>query len=308
MYPPLTENTNKSVRLLVLSREPAAFRLLGPREASHAWHLEAVSNGWEAMERVQAEVAFDVLVLDVPVLSVPFKDSEPMHFLRWLRGFRPDLPAVLLCSPDDAVGVKEATGMGGEDLMLKPFDPKRLEIVIRRQLNHSGNGHADMTGKSIEQLGQDTCFVSASLMMQKLHAQVALLAKTDVPVLIVGESGAGKYTVASLIHKLSVRSGFKLLRVNCTALPEAELEAELFGGKGVSTPSTLGRFAAGETGTILLEEIAEMPAGVQLRLLQVLQNDEVRSPAGSEAIPARVRILAASSANLERALAEKQLR
>jgi two-component system response regulator AtoC len=314
MYPPLTENTNKSVRLLVLSREPAAFRLLGPREASHAWHLEAVSNGWEAMERVQAEVAFDVLVLDVPVLNVPFKDSEPMHFLRWLRGFRPDLPAVLLCSPDDAVGVKEATGMGGEDLMLKPFDPKRLEIVIRRQLNHSGNGHADMTGKSIEQLGQDTCFVSASLMMQKLHAQVALLAKTDVPVLIVGESGAGKYTVASLIHKLSVRSGFKLLRVNCATMPEAELEAELFGGEGApgSGQTSLGKFAAGEKGTILLEEVAEMPARVQFRLLQVLQNQFLQNNehrgAAAEGLPVDVRILATSSSNLDLALAEKRLR
>ena len=146
------------------------------------------------------------------------------------------------------------------------------------KLASANSACADIAGKNIEQLGQDTCFVSASLIMQKLRAQAALLAKTDVPVLIVGESGAGKYTVASLIHKLSVRSGFKLLRVNCAALPEAELEAELFGGKGVSTPSTLGRFTAGETGTILLEEIAEMPAGVQLRLLQVLQNRRGSAP------------------------------
>jgi two-component system response regulator AtoC len=154
--------------------------------------------------------------------------------------------------------------------------------------------------------------------MQKLRAQAGLLAKTDVPVLIVGERGAGKYTVANLIHKLSVRSGFKLLRVNCAAMPEAELAAELFGDEGVSSSPkpTLGKFAAGEKGTILLEEIAEMPAGVQARLLQVLQdvlpgdlrNDEPRNQTGSEGMPARVRILATSSANLERALEEKRLR
>jgi two-component system response regulator AtoC len=324
MYLPLTENTNNTVRLLVVSREPAVFRLLGPRDASHAWHLETVSNGWEAMERMQSGAASDVLVLDIPLLDVPFKDSEAMHFLRWLRNFRPDFPAVLLCSPDDAGRVQEATGMGGEDLVFKPFDSKHLESVIRRRLNHSGNGHADMASKSIEPLGQDTCFVSAGLMMQKLHAQVALLAKNDVPVLIVGESGAGKYTVASLIHKLSVRSGFKLLRVNCAAMPEAELEAELFGGEDVpgSRQTSLGKFAAGEKGTILLEEIAEMPAGVQFRLLQVLQNvlqnnvlqnnvlqnNEHRAPAGAEGSPVNVRILATSSANLDRALAEKRLR
>jgi two-component system, NtrC family, response regulator AtoC len=287
--------------------------------------LETVSNGWEAMERMQSGADSDILVLDIPLLDISFKDSEAMHFLRWLRGFRPDFPSVLLCSPDDAGRVKEATGMGGENLMLKPFDPKRLESVIRRHLNHPGNGHMDTPSKSIEQLGQDTCFVSASLMMQKLHAQVALLAKTDVPVLIVGESGAGKYTVASLIHKLSVRSGFKLVRVNCAAMPEAELEAELFGGDGVSgsRQMSLGKFSAGEKGTILLEEIAEMPAAVQFRLLQVLQNqvlqnhvsqsqvwqnNEHLAAAGPEGLPMNVRILATSSANLDRALGEKRLR
>ena len=278
MYPPLTENHTENkidtVRLMVVSREPAGFRVLGPLDASQAWHVETVSNGWEAMERMQSGVTSNVLVLDIPLLDVPFKDSEPMHFLHWLRSFKPELPVVLLCCPDDASRVKEATSLGGEDMVFKPFDPKYLESVIRRQLNHSGNGHADPASKNIEQLGHDTCFVSASLMMQKLHAQAALLAKTDVPVLIVGESGAGKYTVASLIHKLSVRSGFKLLRVNCAAMPEAELEAALFGGESVSAArqTSLGKFAAGEKGTILLEEIAEMPAAVQFRLLQVLQN------------------------------------
>jgi two-component system response regulator AtoC len=309
MYPPLTENTLNTVRLLVVSREPAAFRLLGPREASQAWHVETASNGWEAMERVQSGVNSDLLVLDIPLLDVPFKDSEAMHFLRWLRSFKPDFPVVLLCGRDDAGRVKEATSVGAEGIVFKPFDPKHLESVIRRQLNQSG-GRIDTVNKSIEQLGQDTCFVSASLMMQKLHAQVALLAKSDVPVLIAGESGAGKYTVASLIHKLSVRSGFKLLRVNCAAMPEAELEAELFGGKGVSASrqTTLGHFAAGEKGTILLEEIADMPAAVQFRLLQALQNNELRAPAGAEGAPANVRILATSSINLDRALAEKRLR
>ncbi|MGP0020225.1 MAG: sigma-54-dependent transcriptional regulator [Candidatus Sulfotelmatobacter sp.] len=306
----MTENNLDTVRLLVVSREPAGFRVLGPRDASQAWHLETASNGWEAMERMQSGVTSHVLVLDIPLLDVPFKDSEPMHFLRWLRSFKPDFPVVLLCCPDDASRVKEATSLGGEDVVFKPFDPKHLENVIHRLLNQSGNGHADTASKNIEQLGHDTCFVSASLMMQKLHAQAALLAKTDVPVLIVGESGAGKYTVASLIHKLSVRSGFKLLRVNCAAMPEAELEAELFGGESVSVShqTSLGKFTAGEKGTILLEEIAEMPTGVQCRLLQVLQNNELHAPAGGEGMAANVRILATSSANPDRALAEKRLR
>jgi len=303
MNPTLTDNTIDTVRLLVVSRDPAVSRMLGPLEASKAWHLAMASNGWEAMERMQSGAVCDLLVLDVPL-----NDGEPMHFLRWLSCYRPDFPVVLLCCPDDAARVQQATGLGEEDIVFKPFDGKHIETVIRRQLDLSGG--RDTVSKNIERLGQDKGFVSASLLMQKLRAQAALLAKTDVPVLIVGERGAGKYTVASLIHKLSVRSGFQLHRVNCAAMPEAVLEAELFGDDRVSASrhASAGKFAAGEKGTLLLEEIAEMPAGVQFRLLQVLQNNELRTAAGAEAMPASVRILAASSANLDRALAQKHLR
>ena len=293
-------NNLEAVHVLVVSHEPAVFRMLGSTEASKAWHLETASNGWEAMERMQSGTASHLLVLDVPL-----KDAEPMHFLRWLNCSRPDFPAVLLCYPEDAERVKEATGLDGNDIVFKPFAARHLETAIQRHLDRAANGYVDTTSKNIEPLGQDACFVSTSLIMQKVRFQAALLAKTDVPVLIVGEKGTGKYTVANLIHKLSVRSGFQLHRVNCAAMPEAVLEAELFGD---SHGSSLGKFAAGEKGTLLLEEIAEMPAAIQLKLLQILQHNELRTPAGTEVMSAQLRILATSSANLDRALAEKHLR
>jgi DNA-binding NtrC family response regulator len=302
----LTENNINPVRVLVVSRDAAVLRALGPMEASQAWQVERAANGWEAMERMQSGSASDLLLLDVPL-----KDDEAMHFLRWLSCFRPDFPVVLLSCPEDARRVREATGLGVNDIVLKPFDAQHLDAAIRKHLGVAGNGSADSASKNtntnIEGLGEDKCFVSASLIMQKLRSQAALLAKTDVPVLIVGERGAGKYTVATLIHQLSVRSGFPLHRVNCAAMPEAVLEAELFGDDRGGRQTSRGKFGPGEKGTILLEEIAEMPAGVQFRLLQVLQNHEVRNAAASPAATS-VRILASSSAQLERALAEKQLR
>ncbi|MFZ0771052.1 MAG: sigma-54 dependent transcriptional regulator [Candidatus Sulfotelmatobacter sp.] len=308
----MTENTIDSIRLLVVSRDPAVVRLLGPMEDSNAWHLETALSGWEAMERVQSGAASHLLVLDLAR-----GDADSLHFLRWLRRLRPDLPVVLLCHAEDAAIGKEATRLGSVAILVKPFDAKQLESTIRRHIEPAGNIEADIAckNKNIERLGQDAFFVSGSLIMQKLRAQAALLAKTDVPVLILGEAGSGKYTVASLIHQLSVRSGFKLLRVNCAEMPEALLEAELFGDGRVSPARwpSLGTFAAGEKGTIFLEEIAAMPAELQSRLLQVfqnqiLQNSESRTPAGNGTMPADVRILAASSANLDRALAEGQLR
>lgn len=301
----MTQNTIETIRLLVVSREPAVLRLLGHLEESNSWHLETAASGWDAMERLQSGTTSQLLVLDLPR-----GDADGLHFLRWLRRLRPGLPVILLCHTDDAARGKEATCRGAGELIVKPFEADKLEYSIRRQLGSPRSGDWDIARKNIEALGQDIFFVSASLIMQKLRAQAALLAKTDVPVLIAGETGSGKCTVASLIHQLSVRSGFKLLRVNCAEMPEAVLEVELFGASGVSSPrrTSLGQFAAGEKGTIFLEEITEMPAALQSRLLQVLQEQEAHTPVGTDAVPPDVRILAASSANLDRALAEKQLR
>jgi two-component system, NtrC family, response regulator AtoC len=222
---------------------------------------------------------------------------------------------VVLCHPDDAAQGKEATRLGAGEILVRPIDEQQLKSVIWRHLlpreGPAGNSHADVVSENVEQLGPDAFFVSVSLAMQKLRAQAALLAQTDVPLLILGETGTGKYTVASLIHRLSVRSGFKLVRVNCAEMPEALLEAELFGDEDGSSArgrrTGLGKFAAGEKGTIFLEEVAEMPARLQSRLLHFL-NDQFHMTGSVDAAPADVRILAASSANLERALAGKQLR
>lgn len=313
----MTENRIETIRLLVVSREPAVLRLLWSIEESNSWQLETAASGWDAMERVQSGVVPHVLLLDLPR-----GDGDSLHLLRWLRRLRPDLPVVVLCHPDDGDRGKEATRLGAEEVLMRPFDGQQLESAIRRHLGAAGNpvvnDEADIISENVEQLGEDAFFVSASLSMQKLRAQAALLAQTDVPVLILGESGTGKYTVASLIHKLSVRSGFKLVRVNCAEMPEALLEAELFGngngnGNGHASSggvrrTSFGKLAAGEKGTIYLSEVAAMPSRLQSRLVQVLQDHDFRRPATADAIAADVRILAASSANLDRVLAAKQLR
>ncbi len=310
----MTENRIKTIRLLVVTREPAVLRLLWSLEESDSWQLDTAASGWDAMERVQSGEAPDLLFLDIPR-----GDTDSLHLLRWLRRLRPGLPVVVLCHPDDSARGEEAARLGAQEILVRPIDERQLKAVIWRRLgvggssagSPAGNAHADTVSENVEQLGPDSFFVSASMAMQKLRAQAALLAQTDVPLLILGETGTGKYTVASLIHKLSVRSGFKLVRVNCAEMPEALLEAELFGGEEGSSPRGrrpgLGKFAPGEKGTIFLEEVAEIPARLQSRLSDFL-SDEFRRAGNSDAASSEVRILAASSANLEHALAGKQLR
>src|ERR1700733_14762933 len=129
--------------------------------------------------------------------------------------------------------------------------------------------------------GSAEFFLSASLITQKLRAQAALMAKTDVPMLILGERGAGKFAVASLIHSLSVRSGFELRRLQCAETPESVLAAALFGDAAenydVRTPSR--KSAVGEQGTVFLDEITALPASLQKRLAQLLEKDELRNAA-----------------------------
>jgi two-component system response regulator AtoC len=306
----VTENAigTETVRLLVVSKEPTVVRSLWSIGEVNSWQLETVGSGWEALESVQGGITPDLLLLDLPR-----GDADSLHILRWLRRLRPNLPIILLCYPDDAGRKNEAIRLGAQDYLVRPLDEEQLEFVIRGQLSSRNDTiEMEIASDDIEQVGDEAFFVGASPIMRKLRTQAELLAQASVPVLILGETGSGKDTAARLIHKLSVRSGFKFLKVNCSALPGDLLETELFGyersdstGASRSKP---GKLELCEKGTVLLDEIAEMPTSVQSKVLQVMQNKQFFRPGSGAAVEVDVRILAATSANIERALSEKKLR
>jgi len=308
----LNENTIETLRLLAVSRDPAVLRLLWSSAETGSWQLETAANGWEAMERVQSGAAPDLLLLDLAR-----GDADSLQLLPWLRRLCPDLPVIVLCHSEDAGAKKEASRLGAQDVLVRPFSEEQLEFLIQKYFGPSNDAaEAEMVSEDIESLGEDEFFLSVSPIMQKVRAQAELLAQADVPVLILGEPGSGKGTVARLIHKLSVYSGFRFLRVNCAEMPGDLLEIELFGrehasGNGSSTAAgrtSLGKLEGGEKGTLLLDEITEMPLGLQARLLQVLQDRRFVRSGGDKPVEVDVRILAASSDNVDRAIAEKRLR
>jgi DNA-binding NtrC family response regulator len=305
----MAPNTVETLRLLVVSREPGILRLLWSFEESNSWRVETAASGWEAMEQVQSDTPPHLLLLDVPR-----GDSDSLHLLRWLRRLCPDLPVVMLCYPEDAARGEEATGFKADDVLVRPFSEEQLELLIRRHLGSPNEeGETTMLNENIELLGEDDIFLSVSPSMQKLHAQAELLAQTDVPVLLVGEPGSGKGSVARLIHKLSAYSECKFQRINCAEMPADLIEIELFGKKngwsrGSSARTNADKVEVGERGTLLLDEITAMPPGLQWRLFQVLQNKRTGRSGADKVAAAEVRILAASSDRLDRALAEKRLR
>lgn len=293
--------------MLVVSRESSALAPLGAISEANAWQLETAGSGWEALERMQSDLAPDLVVLDLAR-----ENSDGLHTLRWLRRVRPDIPVLVISHPDDSSKKLEAIRLGAQDCLVRPIDKERLQSALQRHLSLRDQNIAMTGADEVEAMGDDMFFVAASRQMRKLRTQAEMLAQVNVPLLIVGERGSGKETVARFIHKLSVRSAFPFMKVNCAALPGDMLEKELFGyernafgGAARTKPGKLGQC---DKGTIFLEEFAEMPGNLQARLLQVLQEKQsLRSGSESGAKP-DVRIFAATNVDVDQALAEGKLR
>ena len=301
-------NAIETVRLLVVSQEPAVLRPLWSIGESNCWHLETAGSGWDAMERLQSGAVPDLLLLELSG-----SDGDGLHVLRWLRRMRPELPIILISHTGDAERNQEAIRLGARAILVRPLEEQQLEFVIRRNVGAAFPGaESDICSNDVEPIGDGAFFVAASPAMRKLRVQAELLAQAQVPVLILGESGSGKSTAAQLIHGLSVRSGLKLLKVNCAALPGHLLEEELFGSERESQTgfarTRAGKLELCEKGALFLEQITEMPPDVQHKLLQVLQSKQFSRLGGNKPIDLDVRILAATSANIELAIAEKKLR
>jgi two-component system response regulator AtoC len=293
--------------MLLVSREPWAFECLWTLGRANGWQLESSGFGIHALERMRSRVVPHVVLLDLGQ-----EDAEGLDTLRWLSRVRPEVPVILLSSPDNNEQMAEAVRLGAHDYVPKPCQAKQLERVLGRHLNHCNGNNSDGESQEIEPMGEELFFISGSPVMRKLRARVELLAQVNVPVLIIGEGGSGKEATARLIHKLSVRSGFRFLKANCAALPEELLDSELFSSdRSAFTGSGLRKQAKSELchgGSILLDKVEQMPAPLQLKLLQVLHRKRPLQPGKEVARNVDIRILAATDMDIKQAIAENKLR
>jgi two-component system response regulator AtoC len=294
---------SETSKILLVDDEPGMVRYIRTLLEVDDYKVETASTGEEALERVQKGLEPDLVLLD---LLMPGIDG--LQTLEQLRQLRPGVKVVMLSCVSDTRKVVQAIRLGAHDYLTKPFQKAELDAVIDQCL---GINQQNYVG-DVEELCDDVFFVAASPVMRKIRSQAALVANVDIPVLLLGESGTGKEVVARLIHKLSPRAHRTFLKVNCAAVPADLLESELFGYEaGAFTGATHpkpGKFEMCNKGTILLDEIGEMPPGLQAKLLHVLQDQQFSRLGSRSVIRVDVRILAATNINIPEALANKRLR
>jgi DNA-binding NtrC family response regulator len=298
-----------SPHILVVANEPATTRAVTALLAATSCRTEEVATGASAIARARSTPPPDLILLELSN-----GNDAGLQVLQEIRAARPESAViVLLASGDTRQGV-EAIRLGARDYLTVPLQEIELQQVVLHCLGPKLSIHEEPTdGREIvEHLGDDIFFVAASPAMRKVRIQAELLANINVPVLILGESGTGKEVTAHLIHKLSSRSHQKFLKVNCAALPGELLESELFGyERGAFTGAMRtkpGQFELCKEGTILLDEVAEIPANLQAKLLHVLQDKQFFRLGGETLINVDIRVLAATNVDVHEAIAERRFR
>jgi len=259
-----------------------------------------------AIEQLQGAPA-DLVILDIQLPGMSGLDA-----LRLIKQEHPKLPVVVITGHGTMNTAIEATKLGAFDYQLKPIEPEQMLATIERALAGVrlmrgqvavGTEKATATGEAI---------VGQSAVMQEVYKAIGRVAQTEAAVLIRGESGTGKELVARAIYQHSLRAEKLLIVVNCAAIPETLLESELFGHeRGAFTGAVgerIGKFQQGNQGTIFLDEIGDMPLGLQAKILRVLEDKSFQRVGGNETIHSNVRVLAATNRNLEKAISEGRFR
>jgi len=293
----------------VLIVEDEVHALMGLAELISGWgyRTETARDGVEGYEKV---LAWDPAIV-VTDLKMPRMDG--IGLLTKLTDSGTNMAVVVLTAQGSIENAVDAMKLGAYDFIQKPVDATRLKTILAnaaRQLDT--DLELEVTRRQLRQSGVLGALVGHSKPMQEVFGLIERIAPSNVSVLITGESGTGKELVARTLHDLSERKGRPFVAVNCAAIPETLMESEIFGHeKGAFTGAVerrAGCFELAEGGTLLLDELGEMPIGTQAKLLRVLEERKLRRVGARTEQDVDVRVLAATNRNPEEAVAEGQLR
>lgn len=285
-------------RILIVDDDDALRESLELILASEGYSVTTACDGANALERLE-EVPIDIVLCDV---RMPGLDG--FELLPQIARKIPGVPVVMMSAYGSEDLAIEAMKLGAYDYVAKPFQPSEVLLTLRKAMERErlrrANEHLQ---RDVERAVGERPIVAASVVMIELLELVERTAAYKTTALLTGESGTGKEVLARAIHSQSPRRAEPFIAVNCGAIPEPLLESELFGhAKGAFTGASRARrglFPEADRGTLFLDEVAELPQSLQVKLLRVLQEEEVRPVGESKPVEIDVRVIAATSRDLE---------
>jgi two-component system response regulator AtoC len=284
--------------ILVVDDDPVMLRYMRNVLELEGYCISTASSGLDALKQVQQGSRPDLIFLD---LVMPGLDG--IQVLEQLRVIDSHLRVVFLSGVGDTHKVAQAMRLGAQDYLTKPLVWHEMNAVMRRCLSSDRAKLNEKPASCIEDLGNGDFFLAVSPALREIRSQIDLLAKVDVAVLLLGETGTGKEVLARLIHKVSPRANRPFLKVNCAAVPAELLESELFGYEPGAFTGALhakpGKFELCNKGTIFLDEIGEMPPPIQAKLLHVVEDQRFSRLGSNSLIQVDVRILAATNIDIQ---------
>ncbi|MCW8893931.1 MAG: sigma-54 dependent transcriptional regulator [Deltaproteobacteria bacterium] len=294
-------------RILVIDDDRALCELL-EEDLSRRGHRI-----WATLNVVDAREILHQQDIDIVLTDLNMPGTSGIDFCAEVHGNRPDLPVVIMTAFGSLETAIAALRAGAYDFVTKPVDLDLLSISLERALQHRQlQEKVRLLKDQVRRQQPDDDLLGDSPALATIKQQISRLADLNSSVLISGESGTGKELVARALHRQSYRSEGPFVAINCAALPENLLESELFGhARGAFTDareSRKGLFVEASGGTLLLDEIAELPLALQPKLLRVLEDHKVRPLGGSQEIECDVRVLAASHQNLEEVVRSRHFR
>jgi two-component system response regulator AtoC len=288
--------TSVKPRILVVDDDRSICKLMGSMLELEAYPFRVATSGEQAM-RAMDEEQFDILVSDIYL-----GDSSGLHLLEHIKTINADAEVVIMTAHGTMETAAHAVHNGAFDYISKPFViDEMLGILHRIEEKFKLVQDATVGAELVETL-PNTEIIGATPKMVETYKKVAKIARTDSPVLIVGDSGSGKELVARAVHAHSQRGTASFMVVNCGALPETLLESELYGHERGSftgaTGSRKGLLESASGGTVFLDEISETSLSFQVKLLRVIQEREIRRVGSNETVRVDIRLIAATNRDL----------
>jgi two-component system response regulator GlrR len=292
------KNPGSEGKILLVDDDPGLLRLLSIRLRAEGYEVEAVESAHKALA-ILNRFSPDLVITDLRMDKM-----DGIGLLKELQTRSPGLRVVIITAHGTIPDAVVATQSGAFGFLTKPIDKDELMQTVKKAIRVSGSVEVE-EDSSAE-------IITRNQAMKEILNQAKMVAATDARVLINGESGTGKELLARAIHNASPRHAKPFVAINCSAMAENLLESELFGHeKGAFTGATRthkGLFQAAEGGTLLLDEIGDMPMRLQVKLLRVLQEHQVRPVGSTEAIDVDVRVISATHRDLQELMGEGRFR